>query len=143
MKKAQVETIGLVVIVALLAFILVFVLQISLQPKQNTLQSRYMQLNADNLRSSLLKTTLCQDTNLREEILSCNDFSQPTCSNLNSCEDLENTIKTIIENSLNVTRNYKFEAGNILVSKGTCKNTFTATQEPIPNSNIVIKLEIC
>jgi len=143
MKKAQIETIGLVIIVALLAFILVFALQISAKPSPNTLQTRYLQLNADNLRSSILKTTICPGISIRDEIVSCNNFNVPRCPNLNTCDNLKNEIKLIIENSLNVTRNYKFEGGNILTSEGTCTSKITAVQEPIPYSNINIKLEIC
>lgn len=143
MKKAQVETMGLVIIVALLAFILVFVLQIIAKPSPSNLNTRYMQLNADNLRGSILKTTICEDVNVRDEILSCNDFNDVQCSNLQDCNELKNVIKTIIENSLNVTRSYEFKAGEILLKKGTCANVYAAASEPIPYSEINVMLSIC
>ena len=146
MKKAQVETMGLVIIVALLAFILVFVLQSLAEPAQNTLQARYLQLNADNLRSTILKTTLCQDTSLKDEIINCNEFDYAKCENLNpNCKDkLGNIVKEIIENSLQA-KNYKFEAGEIKIEKNfnSCKNIYKAVQEPIPDSDIKINLGIC
>ena len=142
MKKSQIETIGLVVIVVLIAFILIFVLQISNKPSNTNLNDRYLQLNADNLRSTLLKTNLCNNVNVRDEILTCNQNSFTTCNNIN-CNELNNIIKKIIEDSLNVTRNYKFEVGNILLEKGSCKNVYAASSEPIPYSNLKITFEIC
>ena len=147
MKKAQIETMGLVIIVALLAFILVFVLQVMNKPQDNMIFQSYMQLNADNLRSTILKTNACHGVSIREEILSCNDFSVTECSNLN-CNDFKNNVQKIIENSLNVTKNYKFTAGNIIIEKNfnLCKdanNIYAAVKEPIPNSNIEISLAIC
>ncbi len=144
MKKAQVESIGLVIIVALLAFIFVFVLQISTKPEQDTLNSRYLQIRADNLRSSLLKTNICQDTSIKDELVNCNDFSFSQCDNIN-CDKLKDTVKEIIENSLNATKGYKFESGSIVIEKNfnLCNNVYTAAKEPIPNSNLEITLSLC
>ena len=143
MKKAQIETMGLVIIVALLAFILVFVLQILAKPSPSNLNTRYLQLNADNLRSSILKTTICENVNIKDEILNCNDFNDVQCDNLQDCNALKNVIKTIIEDSLNVTRSYEFKAGNVLLKEGTCTNVYAAASEPIPYSEINVMLSIC
>ena len=141
MKKAQIETMGLVIIVTLLAFILVFVLQINSKPNQNGINDHYLQLNADNLRSTILKTSLCEDSNIKDELVSCNNFDRTSCET--TCNELKDTIKLIIMNSLNTTRNYKFMAGNFLLEKGTCKNVYASASEPIPNSEVNIKLEVC
>ena len=145
MKKAQLETMGLVVIIVLLAFILVFVLQIMVKPEANTLNSRYMQLNADNLRSSILKTSICNEINLKDEIVNCNSFNNVQCDNLQDCNSLNNLIRKMIEDSLNVTRKYKFTAGDILVEKNfnLCKDIYSSVSEPIPYSDINITLLIC
>ena len=142
MKKAQVETIGLVIIVALLAFILVFVLQGLAKPIQDNLNLRYLQLNADNLRSVILKTNVCE-LSIKDEIINCNNLNEVQCNNLQNCNELNNVIKEIIENSLNTTKNYKFKAGNILVEKGTCRNVISSSSEPIPNNDINVVIEIC
>ena len=76
-KKAQMETMGLVIIVVILAFVLIFVLQIITKPEQNNLQDQYLQLQANNLRNMILKTTLCQDTTIKDEILNC-EFNFPS-----------------------------------------------------------------
>mgnify|MGYP001613038717 CR=1 FL=1 len=144
MKKAQIETMGLVIIVVLLAFILVFVLQLLSNPENNYLNDRYLQLNSDNLRRTILKTNLCSGVNIKDELVNCNDFNLLKCSNLNNCNDLNKIIKTIIENSLNITKNYKFTAGNILVEKGICKNKlYNSASEPIPYSTLNVTLGIC
>ncbi len=143
MKKAQTETIGLVIIVSLLAFILIFVLQILNKPVDNSLNDHYLQLNADNLRSVILKTNVCKDVSIKDELISCNS-GNPECPILNNdCNNLKNIIKPIIENSLNINRNYKFSAGTIIVQKGNCKNFYTAASEPIPYSSLNISLGIC
>ena len=145
MKKAQLETMGLVVIIVLLAFILIFVLQVMVNQESNSLNSRYLQLNADNLRSSILKTNVCGNIDLRDEIVNCNTFNDVQCSNLQNCNELNILIRKMIEDSLNVTKKYKFTAGNILVEKNFnfCKEIYTSASEPIPLSDINITLAIC
>jgi|SRR3989344_5442805 len=145
MKKAQLETMGLVVIIVLLAFILIFVLQIMVNSESNSLNSRYLQLNADNLRSSILKTNVCTEISLRDEIISCNTFNNVQCNALQNCNSLNNLIRKMIEDSLNATRKYKFTAGNILVEKNfnLCKDIYASVSEPIPLSDINITLAIC
>ena len=138
---------GLVIIVVLLAFILVFVLQVMNKPQENMIFRSYMQLNADNLRSTILKTNACSGVSIKEELLICNDFAVTRCTNSN-CNNLKINVQKIIENSLNVTKNYKFTAGNIVIEKNfnLCENTnniYTAVKEPIPNSNVEINLAIC
>lgn len=140
-KKAQVETLGLVIIVAIIAFVFVIAL-IFTSKQQPSLNQDYLKLKADNLRSTISKTTICQDTNIRDEIVSCNDLSITQCENIN-CNELENIIKKIIDDSLNLTNNYKFEAGNILIKKEPCANIFTSTSELIPYSNVNITLALC
>lgn len=140
-KKAQVETLGLVIIVAIIAFIFVIAL-IFASRQQPNLNQDYLKLKADNLRSTISKTTICQDTNIRDEIVSCNDLAITQCENIN-CNELQNIIKKIIDDSLNLTNNYKFEAGNILIKKEPCGNIFTSTSELVPYSDINITLALC
>ncbi len=149
MKKGQAETIGLVVIVALLAFILVFVLQINFKNDVTKLNSRYFQLQADNLRSTILKQDLCSDVNLgdlniQDEIVNCNN-GYPVCFFSDCKTELKDKIRKIIEKSLFAKR-YSFEAGEIKVEKNfdKCGNeTYTAVEQPIYNADFTIKLKLC
>ena len=142
LKKAQTETIGLVVIVIILAFILIFALQFLTKDKGNELNERYSKLNADNLRSVILKTNLCNDVNIKDEIISCNDFSFTRCSDIN-CEKLNLIIKEIIQGS--VKNNYEFLAGNIKLNNGTClnKDTISSSIQPLALTNINVSLRLC
>ena len=142
LKKAQTETIGLVVIVIILAFILIFALQFLTKDKGNELNERYSKLNADNLRSVILKTNLCNDVNIKDEIISCNDFSFTRCRDFN-CEKLNVIIKEIIQGS--VKNNYEFLAGNIKLNNGTClnKDTISSSIQPLALTNINVSLRLC
>ncbi len=142
LKKAQTETIGLVVIVIILAFILIFALQFLTKDKGNELNERYSKLNADNLRSVILKTNLCNDVNIKDEIISCNDFSFTRCQDFN-CEKLNVIIKEIIQGS--VKNNYEFLAGNIKLNNGTClnKDTISSSTQPLALTDINVSLRLC
>ena len=68
LRKGQVETIGLVVIVILLIFIGIFALSFSIKEKE--VNEDILTLKANSLRSSLLKTTICNIT-IKEELGNC------------------------------------------------------------------------
>src|SRR3989344_4154924 len=105
LKKAQIETMGLVIIVVIIAFAFIFALQF-INKNDNKLNERNLQLNADNLRSTILKTNI-NTCNIKDEIISCNNFNTPIC--LENCEELNLIIKEIIEKS--IENNYEFAAG--------------------------------
>ena len=102
LKKAQIETLGLVVIIIILAFALIFALQFILKNDSSKLNERYLQLNADNLRNTVLKTTI-NGNSIKDEIVFCN--------NNQNCDELNLIIKEIIESS--IKNNYEFNAGVI------------------------------
>ena len=146
LKKAQVETFGLVIIVILLSFILIFALKFITKPKQSNLEENYLQLQANNLRSVILKTNLCPETMIKEEIINC-QFNDPSCS---SCEFLEAKIKEIIEISIQSNVNYEFivddsNTGQLfkVSSQDPCTNPITAVSEPFAGTNIKVSLKLC
>src|SRR3989344_2069864 len=138
-KKSQIETIGLVIIVILIAFIFIISLFFITKPRAS-LNENYLKLNADNLRSTILKTNLCQNISIKDEIINCNSGFF-LCNNLNSCQDLNNVIKDIIENS--VRNNYEFSAGNIVVKKDICREVQASSIQPLANTNIEVSLKLC
>ena len=138
-KKSQIETIGLVIIVILIAFIFIISLFFITKPRAS-LNENYLKLNADNLRSTILKTNLCQNISIKDEIINCNSGFF-LCNNLNSCQDLNNVIKDIIENS--VRNNYEFSAGNIVVKKDICREVQASSIKPLANTNIEVSLKLC
>ena len=148
MKKAQMETIGLVVIVTLLAFIFIFVLQNSAKQDLTKFNSRYSQLNADNLRSTILKTTICSDVDIEKEISNCIGYGSGLCFSTNCKNELEKTIKEIIKNSMNITKSYSFTVRSnqeikLEIKSGTCKNVYSASSQLIPYSDLKINLNLC
>jgi len=134
LKKAQIETLGLVVIIIILAFALIFALQFILKNDSSKLNERYLQLNADNLRNTVLKTTI-NGNRIKDEIVFCN--------NNQNCDELNLIIKEIIESS--IKSNYEFKAGIIEVKKGECsnKNTLTSSIQPIALTEIKVSLKLC
>src|SRR3989344_1761960 len=78
LKKAQVETVGLVIIVIIITFALIFGLQFMTRDKGNELNERYLQLNADNMRSVIMKTTI-NNCNIKDEIINYETFDDVAC----------------------------------------------------------------
>lgn len=139
LKKAQVETVGLVVIVIIIAFSFIFALQFIIKSPDNKINERYLQLNADNLRSVILKTNVNQCT-IKDELISCNNYNTATC--LQSCNDLNLVIQKIIENS--IKNNYEFLAGNINLKKGNCdKDIISSSIQPFPDIDFNVSLKLC
>src|SRR3989344_906013 len=139
LKKAQTEALGLVIIVVILAFALIFALQF-IGEDNNKVNERYLKLNADNLRSVILKTNI-NTCNIKDEILNCNEINQPVC--LENCNQLNFIIKNIIESS--IKNDYEFFAGDIKLNRGNClnKNILSSSVQPFPNSNINVSIRLC
>jgi hypothetical protein len=143
LRKAQIETMGLVIIVIILVFAFVFALQFINKSNDNKLNERHLQLNADNLRSVILKTTI-NNCNIKDEIINCNNFNQANC--LESCDNLNLIIKGIIENSINAKKNnYEFIAGNIKIINQVCSNKdiITSSVQPLASTDIKVSLRLC
>lgn len=147
LRKAQVETFGLVIIVILLSFILIFALRFITKPKQTGLEEDYLQLQANNLRSVILKTNLCPETTIKEEIVNC-QFNSPDCSE--SCDLLWNAVEEIIEKSVQAKVKYEFtvdvidaEPLHTLNLRGSCENPITAVSEPLAGTNLKVSVKLC
>ena len=140
LRKAQIETAGLVIIVIILAFTLIFALQFINKDKGNKLNENYLKLNADNLRSTILKTTI-NNCDIKDEIINCNNFNQAIC--LENCDRLNSIIREIIQAS--VKNNYEFDAGNIKLVNGSCldKDIITSSIQPLALTDIKVSLKLC
>ncbi|AJF62624.1 MAG: hypothetical protein QT11_C0001G0481 [archaeon GW2011_AR20] len=140
LKKAQVETVGLVIIVIIITFALIFGLQFMTRDKGNELNERYLQLNADNMRSVIMKTTI-NNCNIKDEIINYETFDDVAC--FDNEEELKLTIRQIIESSLK--NDYGFSAGKIDLKKGSCENkdTITSSIQPLALTNIKVSLRLC
>jgi len=140
MAKGQLESLGLVLIVLLLAVLLVFALPFILK-SDNQKEDDTLRLKADALRNVLLQTDLCPDVSVKEEILNC-EFNNPKC--LESCDKLgskvDEMIKTVLEP--NVIYEFRVDGRNaIKVGNVSCLNTFSSASQPLSeNSKVILTL---
>ena len=131
MKKGQIETMGLVIIVILLVFIAIFALSFMIKPKQES--EDILKLKANALRSSLLKTNLCEGVTVKDELESCNDYS--LC--FDSCDYLEGEVVKIIKGSLEKEK-YYFKYKDIEL--GNCVEKITAVSQNIGGDDVEFAL---
>jgi len=145
MKKAQMEVIGLVIIVILiLVGVLMFVRFVVLAP-QSSQKTTIESLEANNLLSALLKTTICEISVL-DAIKECQQAT--TICNQNACTYTEDKIQEIMEASLDVKTDYKIEVltnNNPLFNLGSCERGINSAPYSIPSQGVTytIKLKLC
>lgn len=137
MKKAQAEIMGLVIIVILIVFIAIFALTFLIKPKE--VNEDVLKLKANALRSSLLKTSLCKDVTIKDELENCID-------NYNECIDcniLKGEISKIINYSLE-KEDYSFTVsvndGNNFINIENCKDKITAVSQNLKNGKVELSL---
>jgi len=114
-NKAQVEVIGLLIIVLMISFIMLFALTSSLRKSDNTVASYRQETLASSLISSILRTTTeCNDNSpdMKELLIDCAKWNAYTSSitcyendlQFTSCEYFENKTKTILDQTLGLWR---------------------------------------
>lgn len=112
MKKAQMEILGLVIIIVLLSLGLLFYLKFSLLNEGDDVQKFFSQTRvAVNTPNTLLATSVpvCSKKTIQELLRDCVTSQITVCSNgENSCEASERVIRYILEESL-AKRNIKYE----------------------------------
>ena len=141
-KKAQIETMGLVMIVLVLALALVFAL-IFVTKQQPKINEQYLQTQANAALSSLLATHPegCSTT-LQQEMAACSTSQQPLC--MQSCSQLEKLIPELLEKTLPNTP-YQLSSQpetKFSTPKITCLNRFSSPEHFL-TPEIIITLEIC
>lgn len=141
-KKAQIESIGLVMIVIVLAIALVFALAFftKQQPKLN---EEYLQAQANAALSALLATQPegCSTT-FQQELAACATSQQPLC--IASCQDLQKLLPELLTKALPTTP-YQFSTtpeSIFSTPKITCLNKFNSPEHFL-SPEITITLELC
>jgi hypothetical protein len=143
LKKGQVETMGLVMIVILLVIIGLFALKLSISnPNEDEFETEYLQLKANSLRDTIVESSVCS-ISVKDEIVNCrNNFTE--C--FSNCEELKEHIFYIINSSLENNIEYKFEAKgegyNMIIGKD-CRNKISSTIQPIALTDVKVKIEVC
>ncbi len=136
MGKGQLESLGLVLIVLLLAVLLVFSLPFLLKD-DNQKEDNILRLKADALRNVLLQASLCPGVAIKEEILNC-EFDNPRC--LDNCDQLESKIGEMIKTTLEPNLIYEFRVDGksiIQIGNDSCLNTFSSASQPLSDSSKV------
>lgn len=151
-QKAQMEIIGLVVIVILISLALLFALQFSLKPKQEEKASYTHAQLASNTINTLLKTKAeCFPTFTISELLK--EYVKESDAAQEKFECANKTIADILNKTLVAwQKSFRFKitmpAGkqSINITSGICQKQIEASPPYIISSNgeyIVARLEIC
>ena len=106
MKKGQLEAIGLVIIVLMIIFAALLFLFFSTRTSPDPYTSTLLQTKANNLRNTLLKTTLCPGSGIKEETISCIQYGSPIC--LQDCSELATRILNIVDGLLDQKEGYQY-----------------------------------
>jgi hypothetical protein len=140
-KKAQIETMGLLVVVVLVSLILFFVLAFNLKkdPGEQSEKEVFEETQAiSNIGTTMLETTSSCEWTVRELLEDCAYRKEIVCKGNLSCVEANNTMTKILDLTLNEW-DYAY---NIVVknsqnydvlSQGTaCKNVTNSRRETTP-----------
>ena len=159
--NAQMEIMGLAIIVILISLGLLFLIQFSLSKEPSHLKKTFTQTQlAANLLSSMLRTTSqdCFGNSISELLKDCTEnFNAPTTqlrceNNLKSCDYLQDTFKPLLDQTLGDWGNqsYQFEAkipGQSILkfSSGKCSGEKESKQNYLQTNagTLTITMDIC
>ncbi|MFA6073074.1 MAG: hypothetical protein WC758_03105 [Candidatus Woesearchaeota archaeon] len=121
-KKAQMETMGLLVVVILISIILFFALSFSMKSKDTTnTKKEFKETQAiSNFGTAMLETTGPCDWTIRELLTDCAFTKEINCDGVNSCDAAKSMMTMILNVSLNEW-GYKY---NLSIDTST-KNVFS------------------
>lgn len=143
LKKGQIEIIGLVIIVLLILFIVIFALSFYLSKQEPaTLTFKALEIKANNLRNAVLKTTLCSGTTIKDEIESCY-YGESIC--FTDCNIIKQKIKNLIDYSIEENYNFTVKNNEILfeITKESCEEKASAICEPIRDTGLEACVVLC
>jgi len=160
-KKAQIEMMGLTVIVVLVSVGLLFFISFKLTPQdvQPAPKQQYSekQLATNYIQAALKTTTGCKDLNLQEILQDCALYKELDCLVEDSCFHVNLTLNNITNGSLDVWKqpyHFKIEHGNEILynkSKRGCNKFMPSeatgfqpiTLYPDDKKPILVTLRVC
>ena len=158
-KKAQMEMMGLVVIIVLAALAMLFVIQFIFIRETTTVQKTYSHTQlAANTLNAITKITArdCKGQDLTELLQDCAAYQYQggliICNDgsTKSCEYVQVAIKEIIENTLDVWNkqyNLSIDLAKIEFSNGNCRGERQTKIYPIPvpqlDEPMLLRLDVC
>ena len=148
LKKAQIETFGLLIIVILLVFIAIFIIRLSLYPSQDNLATRDSTI-ANNLVTSLSKVTICEKQQLSTIIKNC--YNNKNSCQQDSCQLLNKELPIMINNLGFSQQEYKLIISTKekdILSLGSCNlNANVIASSPytiyLDGNSAIMKVFIC
>jgi len=103
-KKAQMEIIGLAVIVIMLSFGLIFALKVMMKPPSKIQESfAQKQLSQNTIDAMIKSSTNCRGLDLQELIIDCANSAQGgriECSGIRSCNFVKMSMEQILDRTL-------------------------------------------
>ncbi len=113
MRKAQMEIMGLAVIVILLVLGMLFVIGVMLEPSDDIRQAYAYEKLASNSLNALLKTsTDCNNLDVKDLLKDCGGDMNIYCGSVSSCDYVESVIYTIFEGIITpLNKKYYFHMG--------------------------------
>lgn len=159
-KKAQIEILGLLMVMVLLSLGMLFVLRFVLLKPAENVQATFADVEmAQNMITSLLKvTTTCKDLSMTELFEDCARYESIDCGDGNtSCTYLNRTLPGIFNQTFGAWhRKYTFNATiatipprNVLSVEGNCSAAALKEKpglQPIPLASgapLMIRLDLC
>ena len=150
-KKAQMEIMGLAIIVVLVALAMLFVVRFVVlkSPTEIKKTFTYTQLSANTLNTLLKTTTGCKGQDVTQLLQDCAASENIICEDGNSsCYFVNKTINGILEQTLvKWNKEFVFNATltDISFVKGSCLGERQSKLYPIPTDAgvMIVRLDIC
>lgn len=148
-KRAQIEMVGLVVIVLLIVMGIIFFLKFSIQNKQSPLEKSTIEsIEANNLLNALLKATVCdkEKISVEQAIEQCKQNIE-ICDQ-SPCKFTKTKIEEIFKSSLDEKTTYTIEIladNKQLIVIENCKSGIASSPYSIPSKGITytINMKLC
>jgi preprotein translocase subunit YajC len=154
-KKAQLEIMGLAVVVILISLIILFVIQFVILRPADDAQQQFAQeqLAANTVNAFVITTTSCQGLDVTELIQDCASFREVDCDGQTSCEFIKALASDITNETLKSWgKNYilTITSGQnqlLQVQNAACPASKDSSLYPIPSKvggdRIFVKLDVC
>lgn len=157
-KKSQMEIMGLVIIVILVALAMLFVIQFIFLQETSDVKKTYTHTQlAANMLNSITKTTSksCKSQDLTKLLQDCAAYRSQggliVCDDgSKSCGYVENAIGEILDDTLNTWNkayNLTADAAQISFAEGSCRGERQTEIYPIPvpelSTPMILRLDIC
>ncbi len=155
-KVSQMEIMGMVIVVALIAIGLFFIISFQIGQKPTDIKQRYQESElAANILNVLLKTNIpeCKNLDIAELFRDCAFLKRVYCQGIDSCSKVDEVATTILKETLDnagYKNKYYFTAklgAETKAEVGTkCSGNVKSKTFPLPTdvgTAMIVRLDIC